>query len=77
MRLEFPSGRQYTLESEISRLITYLSEISKGSEGMDLPVRVRVSRQRPKTFFFVLYIGCLHKVWPRLKVDHFTSKILD
>lgn len=43
---------------------------SNATEGMDLPVGVRESRQRKQTsLFLVLYRDCQQKVWLRLKVD--------
>ena len=48
---------------------------SNASEEMDLAVRERAKRQRTNaSIFHVLYVGCLHKVWPRFKVDLPTSK---
>lgn len=41
--------------------------------GMNLPLRVSASRQRT-SFFCVLYIGCSHMGWSRLKVDFLTFK---
>lgn len=43
--------------------------ICDGSEGMDLPEKVRASRQRVQAFFFyVLYVGRQQKMGPRVKV---------
>ena len=51
---------------------------SNDSERMDLPSRVRTSRQRKQvSFFHVLYIGCQQKVWLRSKVYLPTSKDLN
>jgi hypothetical protein len=48
---------------------------SNASEGKNLPVTVRASRQRANTFFFyVLPIDCYQKVWPRFNVDFLPSK---
>ena len=50
---------------------------SNTSEGMDLPIRVKSSRQKAEfSFFHVFSIGC-QKVQPRLKVDPSTSEDLD
>lgn len=43
---------------------------------MDLPVRVRTSKQRNQEFFFFhdLYTGCEKKGWHRLKMDLLPEK---
>lgn len=48
---------------------------SDASEGMDLAVGVRASRQREYVSSFqILYINCKQMVWSKLKVDFPISK---
>jgi hypothetical protein len=48
---------------------------SDASEGMDLPAKIRASRQKANaSFFHALYLGCQQKMWPRLKMDLPASK---
>ena len=43
---------------------------SNNCEGVNLPVRVRASRQRAcASLFPVPYTGCHQKVWPRSRVN--------
>lgn len=55
-----------------------LKEIgSNTSELMNLLARWRISRQRARVSFYVLYRSYHQKVWPRFKIDILTSKDLD
>jgi hypothetical protein len=52
--------------------------VPSASEGMDLLVRTRASRQRAEAcFFHDLSIGFQQRVWFRLKVSLSTLKALD
>jgi hypothetical protein len=42
---------------------------------MNLPVRVRASKQKEKASFFMsIHVGCLQKVWPRFRAGLPISK---
>ena len=67
-----------SMEVDVSAGVQYRPESRRSiaREGMDLPARVRTSRQREQaSFFHVIYRNCQQKVRPGLELDLPTLKI--